>query len=73
MCVWGERVNRDGVGEETKGFFRGRGDTREGVGVSAKAPRCRGEAVAQERGFSGLLGEGKQGHSNFIIDFLLRL
>lgn len=61
------------LGRRQRGFSGAGGDTREGVGVSAKAPRCRGEAVAQERGFSGLRGEGKQGHSNFIIDFLLRL
>lgn len=75
VCVRGEGESGWCWGGD-KGVFPRAGGTwggGAGVGVSAKAPRCRGEAVAQERGFSGLRGEGKRGHSNFIIDFLLRL
>lgn len=65
----GEMVKLDGVGMGTKGVC-GAG---EGVGASSKVHRCKGEGAAQERGFRGLRCEGKRGHSNFIIDFLLRL
>lgn len=49
--VWGERVNLNGVGEETKGFFRGRG--AQGVG------RSFGKGSPVQRGGNGS-GEGLQ-------------
>lgn len=49
VCVCGERVNLSGLGEETKGFFRGRGTHGVGRSFGKGSPVRRGGSGSGER------------------------